>query len=859
MPPAVSAQTIIDRGDYLNPQFDPSTLQVAQFRGLFTYHRIPYPATGKKIDYVNVFNTYLKPRIPEFRKARENALRKEPSDDGIVDGVTGRRVGGGAAAAPPPRRSSRRPSRQPEEQEDEPPAPVTKSRRTPTAPVAESSTATRRRAAPLVQPKVEEESEPSEDDEEEPVPQPPPRRVAKKKQTTPSAPAAQSSRRKAGLSAVTEDEDGTGVESAWEHNNPFQSGPDSSSPEKLRRPSKGRSAEPAAGGTLRRRRRESDRNYNSSSPAPAPAPDRSRPSSTSKPLSRYEVEVSLPPLRHSGGQGFNPPLERVKSASDWQLEGARMKELRGSPIEVDKEDEEQGQSDLYNTEDDAHLISNHLPDTSRYTGDEELVPLNDTPQYKRMISRRSPGAYPHSDEDEDRHSDGHSEEEQEENYNTNITEKIAQLNMEGKAVVKRIRQAPVPPKPWWSPTSFRFISFLAMMWLGTAFRSYKHDSAYIGYCDAGSNTNLRVLELQATRNHRRNAADVCVNKFSLADGVNNELCNPLSVHPMNPFEPEECTTCPTRAICTPDSVICQPPFILKPHWVSKNIPGISRLLDGMPLLGSVAFPPTCVEDREKLRRIGGLVKGMENWLAVERGRKICSGVKVVPGVGGGEAKAFGLEVEALRVSATKSTNRSESDADDLFEKAIAELERYGAIVKSEDTDGTEYAAAVRADFNLACRLRVEARNLWAAYRNYVFGLLLSLLSLYEIRRRRINSSIEDIKVKQLVEEALDTLEDRELAYHADPVSTAEPYVVPVHLRDLILRDEHSPSGRQRVWEKVMKVVEGNANVRTNMEEVRGEDTKVWRWIGSTAGTPVAREKRRVSFHGKTASGSLLKD
>ncbi|KAG8874645.1 inner nuclear membrane protein enriched at telomere/subtelomere region [Tulasnella sp. 331] len=746
MPPAVSAQTIIDRGDYLNPQFDPSTLQVAQFRGLFTYHRIPYPATGKKIDYVNVFNTYLKPRIPEFRKARENALRKEPSDDGIVDGVTGRLVGGGAAAAPPPRRSSRRPSRQPEEQEDEPPAPVTKSRRTPTAPVAESSTATRRRAAPLVQPKVEEESEPSEDDEEEPVPQPPPRRVAKKKQTTPSAPAAQSSRRKAGLSAVTEDEDGTGVESAWEHNNPFQSGPDS-----------------------------------------------------------------------SGGQGFNPPLERVKSASDWQLEGARMKELRGSPIEVDKEDEEQGQSDLYNTEDDAHLISNHLPDTSRYTGDEELVPLNDTPQYKRMISRRSPGAYPHSDEDEDRHSDGHNEEEQEENYNTNITEKIAQLNMEGKAVVKRIRQAPVPPKPWWSPTSFRFISFLAMMWLGTAFRSYKHDSAYIGYCDAGSNTNLRVLELQATRNHRRNAADVCVNKFSLADGVNNELCNPLSVHPMNPFEPEECTTCPTRAICTPDSVICQPPFILKPHWVSKNIPGISRLLDGMPLLGSVAFPPTCVEDREKLRRIGGLVKGMENWLAVERGRKICSGVKVVPGVGGGEAKAFGLEVEALRVSATKSTNRSESDADDLFEKAIAELERYGAIVKSEDTD------------------------------------------LYEIRRRRINSSIEDIKVKQLVEEALDTLEDRELAYHADPVSTAEPYVVPVHLRDLILRDEHSPSGRQRVWEKVMKVVEGNANVRTNMEEVRGEDTKVWRWIGSTAGTPVAREKRRVSFHGKTASGSLLKD
>jgi len=260
-----------------------------------------------------------------------------------------------------------------------------------------------------------------------------------------------------------------------------------------------------------------------------------------------------------------------------------------------------------------------------------------------------------------------------------------------------------------------------------------------------------------------------------------------------------------------------------------------------------------------LRKIGGLVKGIESWLAQERGRKMCSGVKIVPGVDGGEAKALGLEVEALRISAQQKTVRKAEDADELFDKALVELEKYGAIIKSEDKDGAEYVAAVRADFNLMCRLRVEARNTWAAYRNHVFGLLLSILSLYEIRRRRINNAIEDTKVKELVEEALDTLEDREFAYHADPVSTAEPYVVPVHLRDLILRDEHSPSRRQRVWEKVMKVVEDNANVRTNMEEVRGEDTKVWRWIGSTVSTPVAREKRRVSFHGKTASGSLLKD
>lgn len=347
------------------------------------------------------------------------------------------------------------------------------------------------------------------------------------------------------------------------------------------------------------------------------------------------------------------------------MTGARAEELQEPPTEVEQEEEEeegQEKPEQYDVgDDDEDLISMNLPDRSRYTGedDDELVPLNDTPQYKQMVSRRSPGAYPHSDDEEDRHSDGgHSEEEEdkEEDHNAKVSKKIAKLNTEGKKVVKRIRlEAPASPKSWLSPTPFRLITFLTMMWLGTTFHSYTRDSAYIGYCDAGSNTNLRVLELQAARGHRRRAAHACVDGFRLTDGLENTLCNPLPVHPANPFEPEACTACPARAICTPDSVVCQPPYILKPHWVGRKVPGgASRLLDGVPFLGSVAFPPTCVEDREKLKKIGGLVKGMENWLAAERGRKICSGVRVVPGVDGGEAKALGLEVEALRLSAITS-------------------------------------------------------------------------------------------------------------------------------------------------------------------------------------------------------------
>ncbi|KAG8981693.1 inner nuclear membrane protein enriched at telomere/subtelomere region [Tulasnella sp. JGI-2019a] len=851
MPP-VSSQTIIDRGEYLEPEFDANTLQIPQMRGLFMYHRVPLPPGTRKVDYVNQFNALLRPRQAELKRERENALRKEPSDDGIVDGMTGRRIGGGAALAAP-RRSSRRSSRAPEEQEEPAGTSVsTRRQRTPSTPVAESSTTTRRRGVPQIQPKVEEESEPEEEEE----PPQPPRRVVKKK-PTPTAPAGQSNRRKAPLNTVTEDEDAdaTGGESAWETNNPFQSGPDTTPERPRSSKSKSRinySAEPVQRPASRRR--ESDRNYNSSSPAPVPAPEtQRRPSSASKPLPRERVEVSIPPFR-----GYNPPLERIKSAEDWQRQGAKAEVLQEPARELEEEEIPGSEDEEPYHEDDSGLISNHLADISRYTEDDELVPLNDTPQYKRMVSRRSPGAYPHDDE-EDQHSE-HGEEE-EEVYNSKVSQKFAKLNTaEGKKVVRRVRRQSIStPRSWLAPTPFRFLSFLVVMWLGTALHSFKRESAYVGYCDAGSNTNLRILELQTTRQHRRNTAGMCIAKFNITEGLNNELCNPLPVHITNPFEPEICTACPSRAICTPDSVTCQPPFILKPHWSVKYVPFAPKLLDGMPLLGSVALPPTCVEDRERLRKIGGLVKGLEGWLARERGRKVCSGVKVAPGVDGGEAKVLGLEVEALRVSALTSTMRKAEDADDLFDKALAELEKYGAIIKAADHEGVEYAAAVRADFNLACRLRVEARNTWATYRNHVFGLLGSFLSLYIFRRRRINNAIEDAKVKDLVEEALDTLEDREAAYHADPVSVTEPYVVPIHLRDLILRDEHSPSGRQRVWEKVMKVVEGNANVRTNMEEVRGEDTKVWRWIGSTTSTPIAREKRRVSFQGRTGSGSLLKE
>jgi len=53
------------------------------------------------------------------------------------------------------------------------------------------------------------------------------------------------------------------------------------------------------------------------------------------------------------------------------------------------------------------------------------------------------------------------------------------------------------------------------------------------------------------------------------------------------------------------------------------------------------------------------------------------------------------------------------------------------------------------------------------------------------------------------------------------------------MRDDVLRDEHSIKKREALWNRVKKVVEMNANVRSSQREARnGEISRVWEWIGA---------------------------
>jgi len=209
---------------------------------------------------------------------------------------------------------------------------------------------------------------------------------------------------------------------------------------------------------------------------------------------------------------------------------------------------------------------------------------------------------------------------------------------------------------------------------------FKLESASIGYCDPGSDTNAALEQLKS----QRVAIEACnggnrtyLDQLRLSiDHSTESLEDGEALCPLGPpipgFHPERCTPCPDHATCTQFGVTCDPGFILhsppllfflppsaSPRSNSLSLSSspsaliwrlLSEALDGLPGLGSIALPPRCIEDPKRKRHIGALGKAMESLLGRERGRRLCSGKTNEPAqeMDGGEAKKWGYELEGLR-------------------------------------------------------------------------------------------------------------------------------------------------------------------------------------------------------------------
>jgi hypothetical protein len=87
---SMTAAQVIALGEYLDPNFDPSTLTVNQLLGVFGFHNIRYPTPYTKPKLVQLFNDEIKPKVKQLKKDKVKKDNSLASDDGIKDGITGR-------------------------------------------------------------------------------------------------------------------------------------------------------------------------------------------------------------------------------------------------------------------------------------------------------------------------------------------------------------------------------------------------------------------------------------------------------------------------------------------------------------------------------------------------------------------------------------------------------------------------------------------------------------------------------------------------------------------------------------------------------------------------------------------------
>jgi len=164
---------------------------------------------------------------------------------------------------------------------------------------------------------------------------------------------------------------------------------------------------------------------------------------------------------------------------------------------------------------------------------------------------------------------------------------------------------------------------------------------------------------------------------------------------------------------------------------------------------------------------------------------------------------------------------------------VDQLKKYGRIISGFDSEGHMYLGSDHEEMSWNCRSTVAIRQGWAEWRKTVIASAGFALSLLYMKGQIAARKSEDRRVAELVQIALDYLRNQELAHHTDPVSNPHPFLSSTQLRDAILMDEHSVAKRRRFWGRVERVVEGNANVQTNMEEIHGDEVRVWHWVGSS--------------------------
>jgi hypothetical protein len=90
----------------------------------------------------------------------------------------------------------------------------------------------------------------------------------------------------------------------------------------------------------------------------------------------------------------------------------------------------------------------------------------------------------------------------------------------------------------------------------------------------------------------------------------------------------------------------------------------------------------------------------------------------------------------------------------------------------------------------------------------------------------------EARAKQLASDVFDRLANNAALSAQEPGAYPEKGLGMAQLRDDVLRNEFSSARRQKLWQRVQKKVEYNANVRAAVRTTASGDVgRMWEWIG----------------------------
>ncbi|GAA6000908.1 uncharacterized protein JCM10292_006485 [Rhodotorula paludigena] len=356
------------------------------------------------------------------------------------------------------------------------------------------------------------------------------------------------------------------------------------------------------------------------------------------------------------------------------------------------------------------------------------------------------------------------------------------------------------------PYALALVAFVYLAWA-------REEKLAAGFCDTSSSTNARL----ASR-----GTSLAVPSLP---ALSPRVLSALDAAHLRP----SCTPCPSHGHCT-DGVFagCTRDYVPR------------RASAALSLAGLVPLAPRCVPDTHKLMLVAQQAATASHLLRRRRGEVVCSrGLERQrrKDRAGGREDAFVFGVEAERVlevlRAENDDGKAHYDEDVLEEVsrlALRDLEAHGEVVVWQN--GYEYwYASTTAEMPFSCQARLYFLAALKRHKTFLGSLLALLGSVLYVRRWFRKRAHESTLVAQLVQVALRQLQQQERSHYADPVHIPFPHVAPSHLRDLVLQSEHSPARRARLWQKVARVVEGNANVRVGDVEVNGEELRGWTWTG----------------------------